>query len=338
MKKFTYIALASIFINGLLSVYLLKKLYQGYPAPAPVVEQLRTKYRIAIMTPATHPSLQAIEKGFLDVVQQYATCKTYNANGNATLMRAQAEEAVLAEYDLIFTIGGGCTRMSKEVVNKKNKNIPVVFSAVDNPVQLGLITSMEHPGGNMTGVIEIMDVSVQMELLLLLYPHVKKALIIYDPSQGTGLDPEKQRMQTALEQRGVHVSSVQIFQAREIQQKVTVAIQEADVVIILKDNTVVSGLDALVKLCDRYQKPLYASDLDSVDRGAALAYGVEEREFGTRAGKAAVRILTDGIMPGTIACQVLDQFKIKLNVRAAQKQGMRINPLYIQLMKSGVVL
>ncbi len=74
----------------------------------------------------------------------------------------------------------------------------------------------------------------------------------------------------------------------------------SDALIVLKDNTIVSGLDVLVKLCDRHRIPLMASDLDSPDRGAAFGYGVYEIDFGIEGANKALQILIKGIHPGTI--------------------------------------
>jgi ABC-type uncharacterized transport system substrate-binding protein len=68
----------------------------------------RKECKIAILTPVTHPSLEQIEKGFVDTMEknsrQKFTIKTYNALGNKTLMRTEAEEIALGNYDLVFTI------------------------------------------------------------------------------------------------------------------------------------------------------------------------------------------------------------------------------------------
>jgi putative tryptophan/tyrosine transport system substrate-binding protein len=91
---------------------------------------------------------------------------------------------------------------------------------------------------------------------------------------------------------------------------------------VLKDNTVVSGLDVLVKLCNQFQIPLMASDLDSPDKGAAFGFGVYEVEFGTEAAKKALQILNEGESPGQIPVTPVSNFDLRINQEAAQKQGI----------------
>src|SRR3990172_7606241 len=115
-------------------------------------------FRVAILTPATHPSLEKIEAGFRQTCEaagrgRYAFV-TYNANGNKVLMRAQAEEIVNGNFDLVFTIGAGASQRTKGLCVQRHKQVPIVFGAVARPDRLGLVSSIEYPGGQMTGVVE----------------------------------------------------------------------------------------------------------------------------------------------------------------------------------------
>ena len=97
---------------------------------------------------------------------------------------------------------------------------------------------------------------------------------------------------------------------------------KADAVVILKDNTVVTGVEALVKLCDSHHIPLMASDLDSPDKGAAFGYGVHERDFGIEGADKALQILEEGIDTGALLVTPVSMFKLRVNGDAAKKQGV----------------
>jgi ABC-type uncharacterized transport system substrate-binding protein len=83
---------------------------------------------------------------------------------------------------------------------------------------------------------------------------------------------------------GIQLKTVEIFKTNEILLKTASFIEEADAVLVIKDNTVISGLDVLVKLCDQKGKLLIASDLDSADRGVGYAFGVSELYVWGRSG------------------------------------------------------
>ena len=99
-----------------------------------------TTKRIAILTPVTHPSLMKIEEGFVQTLKQQDgfnyEFSVFNANGNEILLRSQVEEAASQNYDLIFCIGTHTTCVTKEVLTKKQKEIPVIFGAIEKPVEL----------------------------------------------------------------------------------------------------------------------------------------------------------------------------------------------------------
>ncbi len=122
---------------------------------------------------------------------------------------------------------------------------------------------------------------------------------------------------------GIKLKTVEIFKTNEILLKTAPFIEEADAVLVIKDNTVVSGLDVLVKLCDQKGKLLIASDLDSADRGVPYAYGVSELIYGEEAAKKALLILDDDQRPRDIPSHrrlLLSHF-LKINEKRMKEIG-----------------
>jgi putative ABC transport system substrate-binding protein len=257
-------------------------------------------YKIAILTPTTHPSLEKIEKGFVDTLEkscrQKFTVKTYNALGNKSLMRSEAEEIGLGEYDLVFAIGAQSARTMKEVFEKKEMSTPIVFSAVSFPVEMDLVASEASSGNQLTGVKESTDFAKELEILR---NKAKSVLLVYDPSSPS-LTANKEEIETILREMGISLKTVEIFKSNEILLKTAPLIEEADALLVIKDNTVVSGIDVLVKLCNQNNKLLIASELDSADRGVPYAYGVSELIYGEEAAKKALLILDDYKLPRDI--------------------------------------
>lgn len=156
------------------------------------------KKRIAIFEPVAHPAIFEIEQGFVKEVQQKVLCECtiYNAQGNKTLLRSQAEEILHQNYDLIFTIGALCTQTIHELCSKKQNTTPVVFSSIDDPVTMGIAKSLKNSGNNFTGVIESSHYEKQIESLIELKPTTKQVLLVYDPTHGTGrLEKDKNYIQ-----------------------------------------------------------------------------------------------------------------------------------------------
>jgi len=298
--------------------------------------------RIAILTPVTHQSLEQIEKGFRETLEKSDKKRyeftTYNANGNKTLLRAQADEIVNNNFDLIFTIGAQASQLIKAISLKKQNTVPIVFGAVSEPVQLGLVQSCEKPGGSVTGVVETADFKTQIELLRTIKPDVKNILLLYDPTQKGGLEKEKQAVEKIVIGLGLKLIPIEVFGIGEIYPKLQASITQADVVLVLKDNTVVSAIDGVIKLCNMHHVTLLTSDLDSGDKGAVLSYGVEERQFGVHGAELARKILEEKAQPAVLPCVEIKDRVFKVNSRMLEQQGLRISPEQLLLYKFVTVI
>jgi putative ABC transport system substrate-binding protein len=309
------------------------------------------RFKIAILTPATHPSLQQIENGFCKTINKIKDLKrdlktvmgdeikhkydisVFNANGDKILLHAQAEEIISQDFDLIFTIGTTSSQLCKELCIKKGKHTPIVFGAVADPVRIGLVKSLQKPEGCVTGAVEAPDYKTQLNLLLQLKPNIKNILLIYNPSQGSCLERDKDEIEQLLSQKKVNLISCEIYNTNEIQGKLAGLIQSADVVLILKDNTVVSGIDGIIKLCNLYHVTLMATDLDSGDKGAALSFGVQESAFGEQAAMLARKILEEGANPADLPCITDYKNELNINRKTMNDQGLVIPENMLHLLK-----
>lgn len=280
---------------------------------------------IALLTPVTHPSLEAALDGFIQTVETMHPGKyrfiVYNAQGNKTLMRSEIEEIIRQNPALVLTVGTTASQMVTKIFSVKSRDTPVVFTCVSDPIGFDIVSSEESPGGNVTGVKEVLDFGEELKALIKFKPDLTKVLLVYNPMEA-GLSEHKQQIETVLSNKGISLISVEVFQTNEIHAKSSAFMHEADALVVLKDNTVVSGLDALIKLCKRYRVPLMTSDLDSPARGAAFGYGVLERDFGVEAAKKALLILEHGVHPGSIAVTPVSAFSLRINSKAALEQGI----------------
>lgn len=289
--------------------------------------QQSKKVPIAILTPVTHPSLEQIEKGFKETIEANSPGKyrfvTYNAQGNKTLMRGEIEEIAQKGYPLVFTIGTLSSQMTTEVFAKKGLDMPIVFTCVNDPVGFHIVQSEQSPGGHVTGVKELVDFRKELELVLQYKPDIHRVILVLNPME-PGIAKDGEEVRSILKKKGIELMTVEVFQTNEFMAKVSPLMGQTDAVLVLKDNTVVSGLDPLIKLCNQYHVPLMASDLDSPDRGAAFGYGVHEVEFGVEGAKKALHILNDHVAPETIPVTPVAKFTFKVNREAATAQGISL--------------
>lgn len=280
--------------------------------------------KIAIVTPATHPSLQQIERGFEETLEaahpgEYQFV-VYNGQGSKLLLQSEIEDVAQKDFALVCTLGTSSSKMGKEILQKRGSSVPLVFTCVYDPKAMGLVGSAEHP---ITGVEELVDFGQEIEAMLTYKPSIQTLLVVYNPSE-TGRLEDVAQVRLAAKAKGIEIFPIEVYQSNEIYAKVSPHMGQGDALLVLKDNTVVGALDVLVKLCNREKIPLIASDLDSPDRGAFLGYGVEEREFGVEAAKKALLILEGKAKPHEIPITPVEEFTVKVNAQAALAQGISL--------------
>lgn len=307
-----------------------------YPNPAivnvPIAATRSVKidkhFTIATFQPVDQPALNEIMQGFEETLvrtgQANYEFRRFNANGDRALLRAQAEEIVSGDYDLVFTAGAACTQTIFELVTKKQKALPVVFAAVDDPIGIGIIKSFESSDNQLTGVIEPHDFATQLAILKYLKPSVKKLLLVYDPAQGTGLEKYKDQIADLATKQNLAFQALPVHEPSQLQERVKSVITNVDAILILKDVGILTARDALVKLCNAYGVTLFASDLNTGEHGAALAYGVKEYDFGIEGAYKAHQILEKNILPAAIASTEAPCSKLLINKSAAAQQKLII--------------
>lgn len=337
MNNRTLIIIAALAIAGAaIGYYFFKQSPKKQPG---------SSYRVAIFEPASHPSMDEIAQGFTETIQKNSTAAytfdRYNANGNKTLLRAQAEEILQKNYDLIMTIGSGATHTIYELSTKKHITTPLVFDAVSNPVDLGIIASMEKSGNHVTGVTDISNFKEQLNKLFELKPTTKNILLVYDPVDKSGIhETWAQQIENIAHSKGVNTHYAKVFQTNEIQAKVLPFMQQVDTIIIFTDHTTVSGVESLITLCNRYGVTLYTSELNSGDKGAALSYGVLQYDLGAAAAQLTLQILEQHKKPTDLPVVILQNNRLKINTATAQKQGLTLDNAQLQEIKKsgGIVL
>ena len=298
-------------------------------------------YSIAIMLPITHTALEEIQQGFVDTFNHSmkAQYTVYNAQGDRTLMRAQAEEVANKPYDLIFAIATLPSLMIKEVTAQRQRMIPIVAAAVDNPIGNNLIASMESSGNNVTAITSDLDdlfLHNHVTITTFLKPTMKKVLL---PYTSTPLfEKNKNKLTELLTERNIRVTPLPVNNIQDMMQKVPLMVSDHDSIFVLRDNNVVAGIEALANLCNRQGITLCALDLGSVTKGAAIGYGVCEYDFGVAGAEHALRILKDHQEPSKVPSSIVKNVTLHINKKVAKNQGLSLAPdLLLALASSKVI-
>ncbi len=278
-----------------------------------------------------HPALDNDSKGFKVALEeegfiegQNVSFDRQNAQGEQPNCAIIAQKFLGDKVDLVHAI----STPNAQATVKVTKTIPVVFSSVTDPVKTGLVPNMGKTGTNVTGVSDRWPITLQCRMYQDILPGVKRWGTIYNPGD-VNVTFHIKEMKEAIESMGVKLVEAHIANSSEVMQAAQSLVGRVDAIHITSDNTVVSAFEALVKVCNENDIPLFAGDRDSVPRGAVAAYGLDYFMVGYTAGKMAARILK-GEDPGSVPAGLAAGYSLWVNLKAAQAQGAKLSTALLE--------
>lgn len=286
---------------------------------------------VAVTSIVEHPALDSIKDGVQETLTKagYTEAKGLKwqfqtAQGNTAIAAQIARKFIGDKPDVIVAIA----TPSAQAVVAATKTIPVVYSAVTDPVAAQLVSSMEPSGTNVTGVSDALSLEKQVELIRKVVPDAKKIGIVYNPGEANSVVVVK-RLRELLPKSGMSLVEATAARTVDVGAAARSLVGKVDAIYTNTDNNVVSAYEALVKVGDSAKIPLIASDTDSVKRGAIAALGVNYHDLGVQTGKVVIQILK-GAKPGDIASQTSDKLELYVNPTAAKKQGVTLSEAFIK--------
>lgn len=281
---------------------------------------------VAITAIVEHPALDAVRDGVLDALNEAGYIQGKNlkwqyqsAQGNTGTAAQIARKFIGDNPDVLVAIA---TPSAQSAV-AGTKRVPIVFSAVTDPVEAQLVPSWEASGTNVTGVSDLLELDKQIELIKKIVPHAKKIGMVYNPGEANSV-VVVEALKKVLPQHGMELVEAAAPRTVDVSSAARSLVGKVDVIYTNTDNNVVSAYEALVKVGNDRKIPLVASDADSVKRGAIAALGVNYRDLGRQTGRLVVRIL-EGEAPGNIKTETSSNLQLFLNEAAAKKQGVTLS-------------
>ncbi len=202
------------------------------------------------------------------------------------------------------------------------REIPIVFTAVTDPVAAQLVSNLEKPGGNITGISDMSPMAEHVALIQEITPDAKRIGVIGNPGEANSV-VLVERLKEVATAAGLEVVEASATKSADVQQAALSLVGKVDVIYIPTDNTVVSALEAAVSVAEENKIPLYAGDTDSIPRGALATVGFNYFNVGVETGKAVARVLK-GENPGDIAIGYATGTDLVVNKTAAGKFGVTI--------------
>ncbi len=299
--------------------------------PAASWAQGQKTFRIGVTKIVSHAALDADEKGFEAGLASSGfkegvnvTFIRRNAQGDIAAAESIAREFVSSQVDLIHAIA----TPTAQAVMRTDTRIPVVFSSVTDPVGAGIVPKNSAPGQktgtHVTGLSDFWPVRLQFETYARAAPQAKTWGTIYNPEEANSLS-HILVMRAAAKNLGLTLVEAKVSSSAEVGQAAAALAGKVQAITITSDNTTVANLEAIARVCDQHKIALFAGDIDSVVRGAVMAYGLDYFLVGYAAGKKAALVLK-GIKPGDVPWGPVEKFSLVINTRAAKAQGLTLAP------------
>lgn len=280
---------------------------------------------VGVVQLVQHDALDSANKGFVDGLKE----KGYEEGKNVTFdqQNAQGEQAnaqtICKQFadsnkDLIFAIA---TPAAQAAYNS-TKDIPIVFTAVTDPVSAEIAKDWKSSGTNVTGTSDKVPVEDQVKLMKKLLPDTKTIGVIYNTSE-TNSVVQVEELKSAAEKEGLAVKEIGVTNVNEINQNLASALGEIDVLYTPTDNTVASAYSLVGKLCLDANKPIIGAEEAVVTKGGLATIGIDYYKLGKEAGYKAAEVL-DGKKPSDVEITTLSEMSFTINEDVAKKLNITI--------------
>ncbi len=285
---------------------------------------MEEKFQIGIVQIIEHTSLNTIRETMLEELEKLGLDESKveidykNAANDQANLNTICQKFVSDQKDLIVAIA---TPSALAAANA-TEDIPIVFSAVTDPVSSGLMSDMEHPDSNITGTSDFVDAEKILELAFQITPDIQSMGLLYcssEPNSKVVIDKAK----AYLEAKNVDVKIKAVTNDAEIQQAGTSLASEVDAMFSPIDNTVANNMSILSEICLDKKIPFYVSADSMVSDGGFATEGINYVDLGQKTAEI-VKQIYDGMAIADIPVVILKDTKTYINQTVAGQLGITI--------------
>lgn len=291
-------------------------------------KQNKTSITIGLLQLVEHPSLDEIRTAFtaqlekdakangLDIVIDYQ-----NGQGDPTIINSICQKFVGNKVSLIVAIATPAAQGAANAIT--GTDIPLVFSAVTDPVAAGLVENLQAPEGNITGTSDAIPVEDIFKLALELTPNIKTVGTVYSTSEANS-KVVVQAAKEYLEKNGMELVESAVTSVGEVQTAIQGLKGKCDAVFIPIDNTVATAMETLSQEAIAMKMPVYAAADSLVNDGALASYGVNYTELGQKTAEMSLKVL-QGAKISDIPVEVMKNNSVTVNSETAQAIGVDVS-------------
>ena len=288
-------------------------------------------FKIGLTQYAPHPSLDNIREGFIQGLKEEGfeegkniELDITNADGKGENTAMIAQNYVAKKYDLITAIATPSAMAAQSAAD--GKNIPVLFSAVSDPVAAKLVESLETTNRGTTGTSDALPLEKQMQMIRAFLPEAKKIGVLYTTSE-VNSQSHLEAFKALAPQYGFEIVPLGVNTPSDIPLAVDTLLTQVDCINNFTDNNVVNNLAILVEKASEKKIPVFGSEEEQVRNGCIASESIDYVELGRETAKMAVAIL-NGEAVDTIPVKVISESKPVASKEVMEALGIDLPEAY----------
>lgn len=286
--------------------------------------------KIGIAKILQHPALDAVEQGVKDAVTNSGIKVKFdcqNANGDVNTANQIAAQYKAKKVDVAVGIA---TPIAIALANTM-KTTPIVFGTVTDPLGAGLVTTLEHGEGNVTGMSDELPSKEHIKLFKEI-AGIKTLGYIYTASEDNSVS-SLELVKEGCKEAGLELVVQSISNSSEVKQAAEAIVDRVDGIYLTTDNTVFSALPSLVSVFNKAKKPIFSGDVTgAMEGGCLMASGFNYYKAGYATGEMVVQIL-NGAKPSEIPVRFMtkpEDSDLLFDLDVAKACGITIPETYLK--------
>lgn len=288
-----------------------------------------SKIQIGILQYVTHEDLDDARVGFIDSLKEDGfidneniKIQVLNPQADNTQMQMHVTELV-RKSDLIFAIATPAAVAVSNEIKNQGKDIPMLFTAVTDPVDAKLVPSLSNHGSNVSGTSDITPIKEQISLVKELVPSATKIGVLYTSSE-TNSKIQADIAKKEIELLGLTAVVRTFSTPAELPNVFNPLAKEVDVIFIPSDNIISSNMGMINELSINQNIPIIASTTFQVKVGAAITLGLNYKNLGVQTGKMATKIL-NGQDIKTLDVETINELELAINLKTLKLLGINVS-------------
>jgi putative ABC transport system substrate-binding protein len=286
---------------------------------------------VSIITMNDTPQLLEVKEGLMQGLAAHGYTEGKNlkidfksAQGNFGTAQQIVRQFIGDKPDVIVTI----TTPTSQAAVAATKDIPIIFSTVTDPLKSKLVTQEKHPGGNASGISDVVPTELQMNIIKEIVPNLKTLGLVYDPS----LDNARSTVESVkalAPKMGFKTMESPAMGINNVPSAGQALVGKVDAIFVPNDTTVYGAFESLVKVAQDGKLPIFTAERRSVQRGAVATVGFDFVDMGKKTADMVDKVLK-GTSPGDLDVQYMKDLPgslaLYVNKDSAAKMGVTLKP------------